>query len=733
MKTPAWRSKLQSDTQNVQHVTRLMSILMQRMLLHLWLSLTAVWRFGLLRSLLLLPLLILRTVFFPLQWPISMLGSSLASGYRWVADGPLLSIGRGLRATVTVPVQIVSDVVHRIRQWSHELGRRCERQYLELRELGFLNAMALMPFLIVRLVQGIVLTLLAAVQGVCRWCWRGVQAVGACGQAALLWVAGCFSFTGGLQRVKNVAAVVGTHVSGSLLVRVARSLFSTSERRGASHSETRSVKSPGWNVFSRSFREQTTWVLVTVAGTLGLLLMLYLQFSSTSAATDDERPRNSVVAMKSPRSEKRLDDETPPAIEIDQQEPPVANGFQEFEFNPFAPEEAPSVSESVAPSDPKPTIDPFDDPFGPEPSPSEIETSTPENPIVEQRPNPLDDPFADVPGPSLEMTVERLENGPSFDLLPGNEFVVSGFSSLVKPSEVFPVFGQADDGWKLFDATISSAPGPAATRMQLVVPDLIVPAKQNETPIDPKDVSPGPKELNVTVSRDLPEETAVGQLTSYRILVTNRGRKTVDRVTVEERLPQGFRAVETIPPSSLQDEKLVWQLGALKPDEQRELRVKVMPTKFGPVENIVTVRPVVAEVAKTLVSGPTLPTLQLDVSAPFQVTFGESCVVQFKVTNAGTQQFDRVILRAALPARLSHRKGRSLDYHVDSLMPGETRHVQLTMRSEAVGSGKLNVGLVVGQETFEASSVTVEIVRPASLSRSDRTANRSYKLPSVCP
>jgi uncharacterized repeat protein (TIGR01451 family) len=708
VKTPAWRSKLQSDTQNVQHVTRLMSILMQRLLLHLWLSLKAVWRFGLLRSMLLLPLLILRTVFFPLQWPISMLGSSLASGCRWVADGPLLSIGRGLRATVTVPVQLVSNVVYRIRQWSHESGRRCERQYLELRELGFVNAMALMPFLIVRLIQGIVLTLLAAVQGVCRWCWRGVQAGGAYGVAAFAWFVGCFSFTGGLKRVKQFAAIVGTYVSDSIPVRIARSLFSTSMQLEGSPSETQPVKSPGWNVLSRSFREQTTWVVVTATGTLGLLLMLYLQFSSTSAATDDDRPRNSVVAMNSPQSEKRLDDVTPVPIENDQQEPPVANGIQEFEPNPFATEEAPSVGESS----PKAEVDPFDDPFGPEPPPAEIKT-----PIVEQPPDPLDDPFADEPGASLEMTVGWLERGLSFDQLPGNEFVVSGFSSLVEPSEAFPVFGQADDGWKLFDVTIPSAPGPAAARMQLLVPDLIVPAKVDEGPIDPNDVTPGPKELNVTVSRDLPEETAVGQLTSYRILVTNQGRRTVDRVTVEERLPSGFRAVETMPPSLLQDEKLVWQLGALQPDEQRELRVKVMPTKLGSVENVVTVRPVVAVLAKTIVSGPTLATLQLDVSAPFQVTFGESCVVQFKVTNTSTQQFDRVILRTALPTSLSHRKGSSLDYHLDSLGPGETRHVQLTLRSEAIGSGRLNVGLVVGKEMFEASSVTVEIVQPATLLR----------------
>ena len=703
MKTPAWRSKLQSDTQNVQHVTRLMSILTQRLLLHLWLSLKAVWRFGLLRSMLLLPLLILRTVFFPLQWPISMLGSSLASAYRWVTDGPLLSVGRGLRATVTVPVQFVSNVVYRIRQWSHELGRRCDRQYLELRELGFMNAMALMPFLIVRLIQGIVLTLLAAGLGVCRWCWRGVQAGGAYSVTAFLWFADCFSFTGALQRVKKVSAVVVTHVSDSIPVRVARSLFSTGAPADDSSAETQPETSPGWSVFSRSFREQTTWMLVTVAGTLGLLLMLYLQFSSTSAATDDERPSNSLVALNSQKTAEQRDDKHPPPIEFEQQEPAIENGFQDFEPNPFAPEETPSVQETAGPPEPKPAIDTFDDPFGPEPPPAE--TPAVETPIVEQRPDPL------------EMTVGWLDKGLSFDLLPGNEFVVSGFSSLVESAEALPAFGQADDGWKLFDATILTARGPAAARMHLVVPDLIVPTNANDGPIDPKDVTPGPKELNVTVSRDLPEKTAVGQLTSYRILVTNKGRKTVDRVAVEEHLPPGFRAVETMPPSTLQDEKLIWQLGALKPDEERELRVTVMPTRFGPVENIVTIRPVVAVVAKTLVSGPTLPALQLDVSAPFRVTFGKSCVVQFKVTNAGTQQFDRVMLRAAIPTSLSHRKGSSLDYHVDSLMPGETRHVQLTLRSEAIGSGKLNVGLVVGKETFEASSVTVEIVRPSALSR----------------
>ena len=682
MTTPAWRSKLQSDTQNVKHATRLTAILLQRTALHFWLSLKAVWRFGLLRSMLLLPLLILRAIFFPLQWPISMIGRSLASSCRWFSDGPLTSIGRGLRTTVTAPVQFVSNVVHNIQKWSHETGRRCGRQYRELRELGFLNAMALMPFLIARLIQGTLLTLLAAAQGVGRWCWRGLHVGGAYSLAALLWIVGCFSAAGSWRRVKHFANVVSERVAVSPFVRRARSLFSAITQPGSSLSGAQRARPFRWSVMSRSFREQTAWVLVTVTGTLGLLLMLYLQWTSISTATDDERPRKAIVAIPSPDTDNRFETATPSPVENDQQEPPVENGFQQFEPDPFAEDEDSNPRDAVPPS------------------------------VAETAPDSLHNPFADAPHFGLEMTLQWREPGLSFDQLPGNEFVISERSSPEEPLESFPAFGQIDDGWKVFDATTSPTPSPPAARIQLVVPDLIVPAKVDERPIDPNDVTQDRKELNLTVTRDIPAEAAVGRLTSYRILVTNRGRETIDRVTVEERLPKGFHAAQTTPPSSLQDGKLVWQLSALQPGEQRSLRVQVMPTVVGPVENVVTVRPTAAVVAKTLVSEPTLPTLQLNVSAPFRVAFGESCVVQFKVTNTSTQQFDRVILRVALPAELSHCKGRSLDYPLDSLQPGETRHVQLTLRSKTIGSGTLGVSLVVGKETFQASKVNVEIVQP---------------------
>lgn len=684
MTTPAWRSKLQSDTQNVKHVTRLTSILLQRTALHLWLSLMDVWRFGLLRSVLLLPLLILRAIFFPLQWPISMIGCSLASSYRWFSDGPLMSIGRGLRATVTAPVQLVANIVHNIQQWSHETGRRCGRQYEELRELGFLNAMALMPFLIARLIQGTLLALLAAVRGVGRWCRHGLQAGSAYAFAATLWIAGCFSAAGSWRRVKHFANVVRERAVVSPLVRRARSLFSAITLPGGSPSGSQSARTSGWSAMPHSLREHTAWVLVTVTGTLGLVLMLYLQWSSISAATDDERPRKAIVAIPSPATDNRFETAILSPVENDQQEPPVENGFQQFQPDPFAEDVDSSPSDAVQPS------------------------------VAEPAPDPLPNPFADAPQLGLEMTLGWLESGLSFDQLPGNEFVVSGLSLPEEPLESLPAFGQTDDGWKVFDATISPMPSlpAAAARMQFVVPDLIVPAKVNDAPIDPNDVTQDRKELNVTVSRDIPATAAVGRLTSYHILVINRGRKTVDRVTVEERLPKRFRAVETTPPSVLEDGKLVWQLGALQLGEQRSLRVQVMPTLVGPVENVVTVRPTAAVIAKTLVSEPTLSTLQLGVSAPFQVAFGKQCVVQFKVTNTSAQQFDRVILRVALPAGLSHHKGRRLDYHLDAMQPGETRHAQLTLRSETIGSGTLDVGLVVGEETFGASKVTVEIVQP---------------------
>jgi hypothetical protein len=201
----------------------------------------------------------------------------------------------------------------------------------------------------------------------------------------------------------------------------------------------------------------------------------------------------------------------------------------------------------------------------------------------------------------------------------------------------------------------------------------------------------------------------IHQPMSYRIIVSNRGRETVDRVVIEEHVPAGQSVVKTFPPGKLRGGKLVWYLRDLKPGSEKQLEVHVLPRVAGSMTNAVSVRPVVAVTSRTQVLE---PPLHLEVLAPSRVSPGQQCLIHFKVTNKGSLPLEDVIIRAVLPAGLSHVKGRSLDYHIQSLAPGETQTASLTTRADTVGMAVLGADLIVGGATLKTATARVAIRMP---------------------
>ena len=336
-----------------------------------------------------------------------------------------------------------------------------------------------------------------------------------------------------------------------------------------------------------------------------------------------------------------------------------------------------------------------------------------------------------LPSPILELDV--MSTSPATPNEPPEEqFVVTSQPPAAFPGPAFGVLNNTDagDGWTRFQPLsrqLSSLLERNRTHLEL--PDLIVPAGNADETLAAQDVEPGPRELDILVSREMPASSAIRQPMDYRIVVSNQGHMPVDRITVEEQIPAGHRVVETSPPGTLRQGTLPWHLRNLKPRQKRQLQVRIVPSVAGPTTSLASIRPVVAVASQTEV---TQPRLQLDVSAPEFVSAGERCVVQFKVTNTSAKAMDGVILRVVLPENLTHPKGRSLDYAMDSLAAGESHTAWLTTHAVTVGTGAMMASLVVDGAERRKAVANVAIRKSAVSPRRRRPTVRHSLRPCDC-
>jgi uncharacterized repeat protein (TIGR01451 family) len=123
-------------------------------------------------------------------------------------------------------------------------------------------------------------------------------------------------------------------------------------------------------------------------------------------------------------------------------------------------------------------------------------------------------------------------------------------------------------------------PEPEPSRDELNVE----PAREPVKPVEPPRIStiaPGPKDLNVTITRRGPRQAIVGKPLNYELVVKNNGDKTVERVIVEDRIAPEHKLESASPTAEFVDHKLHWDLTELTAGEERVLSVSLMPTIAG--------------------------------------------------------------------------------------------------------------------------------------------------------
>ncbi len=227
---------------------------------------------------------------------------------------------------------------------------------------------------------------------------------------------------------------------------------------------------------------------------------------------------------------------------------------------------------------------------------------------------------------------------------------------------------------------------------------------------------PGEPQLNgqqapsLVIEKVAPPEIQIGKPAQFVVKVKNVGTATAHEVEVHDTIPQGTQLLDTAPPSNRgANGELVWELGSLKPGDERTMEMQLMPTAEGEIGSVATVRFHAQASVRTLA---TKPMLAIEVLGPSKVMKGEPLSLRVKLSNPGTGAAAGVMLSETVPQGLSHAAGKDLEFEVGTLKPGEARELDLTLTAAEAGQ-VTNIIKADGDANLHAEAHTeIEVVAP---------------------
>lgn len=216
----------------------------------------------------------------------------------------------------------------------------------------------------------------------------------------------------------------------------------------------------------------------------------------------------------------------------------------------------------------------------------------------------------------------------------------------------------------------------------------------------------GPQRPELKIEKIAPPNATLNQPMVYTIVIRNVGDSAANAVVVEDQIPMGTKLSGTIPRAELTGKKLKWQLGTIKPGDVKEIQVKVVPVAEGQVGSVATVNFSAEVASRTTIAS---PKLSVKLTAAPQVRVNETVTLNFVITNNGSVDAHRVVLRNLIPEnlKLPDVAERDLEYDMGTLPAGKSQTVQLPLT--AVRPGKVVNRAVITVDGASAAEQQVEI------------------------
>jgi uncharacterized repeat protein (TIGR01451 family) len=263
---------------------------------------------------------------------------------------------------------------------------------------------------------------------------------------------------------------------------------------------------------------------------------------------------------------------------------------------------------------------------------------------------------------------------------------------------------------------VLAPPGPAQVPVGAMLPKQI-PAAATPAPVDEHDATPGQEPDNPTGRQEPaislewigPPQAKVGRPTDYGIAVRNVCNISVQQVIVRVRFPAGIAITATEPKAITEGNVLTWELGTLTAKQEKTLQLRAVPDGKGVMGCQAWVTFTGSSAMRVKV---TEPKLTLKAAGPAKVLVGDAATFVLTVTNPGDGPAEQVKVHATLADGLEHPRGKTVDFDVGSLAPGESRSLQVICGTKAGGDQKCD-GFAEAEGDLKAQDgCSVNVIMP---------------------
>ena len=237
----------------------------------------------------------------------------------------------------------------------------------------------------------------------------------------------------------------------------------------------------------------------------------------------------------------------------------------------------------------------------------------------------------------------------------------------------------------------------------------------------------GVQSPSMIIQKFSPREIQVNQTADFEVKIRNVGRVTVDDVLVVDQIPDGAEFIDANPKTTSRSRngELKWQLGSMKPGEERTILLQLKPTVAGEIGSVAQFYFGSRATNRTKV---TQPKLRITHTADPKILIGDDVVFDVIVENTGSGAAKDVVIQEEVPELLEYQDGsRELEYEIGTLQPGQSKRVKLGLRAARIGQLK-NIMFASAKGGIQAEHTTdIEIIAPKLTTSSEGPTQRYIK------
>jgi uncharacterized repeat protein (TIGR01451 family) len=216
-------------------------------------------------------------------------------------------------------------------------------------------------------------------------------------------------------------------------------------------------------------------------------------------------------------------------------------------------------------------------------------------------------------------------------------------------------------------------------------------------------------ETQVVLEWVAPASLKLGQPAAFQLLLKNLSAAPVTGVILRCPVPSGAKFVNASPPASQEGQVLHWDLGPLQSRQEKRVDLVLLPEANGELTCLASLSYAATSVVRMPVRE---PRLAVKASVPGKVVVGDPAILTVNVSNPGDGPADHVKLKVVLPEGLEHVRGKTFEVEVGSLLPRESRTVQVVCSARGGGPQKWEAVVTAETNLLAQDSAVVDVLLP---------------------